>query len=98
MSLTGKQLKFLRAEAQRRKPVVTVGAAGLSAAVVAEVDLALAHHELLKVKLPAGDHALHQEMIDNICAQTGAEPVQTIGRVAVVYRRAKKPLITLPSA
>ena len=80
MSLTGKQLKFLRAAAQTRKPVITVGAAGLSAAVMAEVELALAHHELLKIKLPAGDRALHQEMLDSICNQTGAEPVQTIGR------------------
>ena len=98
MSLTDKQLKFLRAAAQTRKPVITVGAAGLSPAVMAEVELALAHHELLKIKLPAGDRARHQEMLDSICSQTGAEPVQTIGRMAVVYRRAQQPVIALPSA
>jgi RNA-binding protein len=96
MSLTAKQTKFLRAHAQRRKPIITVGAAGLSPAVMAEIETALAHHELLKIKLPAGDRTAHQDMLARICDQTIAEPVQTIGRMAIVYRRGEKPVINLP--
>ena len=96
MSLTGKQLKYLRSQAQSRKPVVTVGAAGISGAVLAEIEIALAHHELLKIKLPAGDRAAHEDMMRTICAKMAAEPVQAIGRVAVVYRRGEQPQITLP--
>lgn len=96
MSLTRNQLKFLRAQAQTRKPVVTIGAAGLSAAVLAEIELALAYHELLKIKLPAGERNGREEILERICAKTAAEPVQTIGRMAVVYRCGENPQITLP--
>ncbi len=96
MPLTRNQLKFLRAQAQTRKPVVTVGAAGLSAAVLAEIELALAHHELLKIKLPAGERNGREDILQRICAKTAAEPVQSIGRVAVVYRRGADPQISLP--
>lgn len=96
MPLTRNQLKFLRAQAQTRKPVVTIGAAGLSAPVLAEIELALAHHELLKIKLPAGERGGREEMLQRICAKTAAEPVQTIGRMAVVYRCGENPHISLP--
>jgi RNA-binding protein len=96
MPLTRNQLKFLRAKAQTRKPVVTVGAAGLSAAVLAEIELALNYHELLKIKLPAGGRDNREEILQRICTKTAAEPVQSIGRMAVVYRRGENPQITLP--
>jgi RNA-binding protein len=97
MALTGKQRRHLRALAHNRRPVVTVGAAGLTPAVAAEIDTALAHHELLKIKLPAVDRAARQELLGRICTETGAEPVQEIGRVVVIYRRSAKPRIELPA-
>ena len=66
--------------------MVTVGAAGLSPAVVAETDAALEAHQLLKVKLPAADRSARQELAEALCTQTGATLVQTVGRVAVLYR------------
>src|SRR3989304_5856531 len=54
MALNIRQKKYLRQQAHARKPVVTVGNPGLSAAVLAEVRIALRTHELLKIKLPAG--------------------------------------------
>ena len=96
MPLTRNQLKYLRAQAQTRKPVVTVGAAGLSAAVLAEIELALAYHELLKIKLPAGERNGREEILQRICEKTAAEPVQAIGRMAVVYRRGETPQISVP--
>ncbi len=97
MSLTGKQKHYLRGLAHGRKPVVAIGSAGLTDAVVAEIDNALNHHELLKLKLPAADRAQRDRLLQEICGQTRACLVQLIGRTGVIYRRGDPPRIELPS-
>jgi RNA-binding protein len=97
MSLTIAQIKYLKALAHHRKPVVTVGAAGLTAPVLAEVRIALKAHELVKIKLPALERGERDAMLGQICRDTEAEPVQHIGRMGVIYRRAEKPKIQLPA-
>lgn len=96
--LSGNQKRYLRALAHHRKPVLTVGAQGVSQALLLEADQALAHHELLKVKLPAGSASERRAILERICAASGAHCVQTIGRVGVIYRAAAEPVITLPEA
>jgi RNA-binding protein len=96
MTLTGKQRNHLRRLAHHRRPVVILGAAGVTEAVVQELDAALAHHELIKVRLPAGARDLRGRWIGALCSGTGAECVQEIGRIAVLYRPAAKPRIDLP--
>lgn len=96
--LSGSQKQYLRALAHHRKPVVTAGANGISDAVVAEIDAALSHHELVKVKLPAADAAGRKAMVNTICRATRAQWVQTIGRIGVFYRPAAEPTITLPGS
>ena len=93
--LTTKQKSYLRALAHGRKVIVQVGRAGITPAVIGEIDTALAHHELVKVKL-AGDRDQRAEMTVKICALTRGQSVQNIGRVAVIYRPAETPRITLP--
>ena len=93
--LTTKQKSYLRALAHGRKVIVQVGRAGITPAVIGEIDTALAHHELVKVKL-AGDRDQRAAMTGEICALTRGQPVQNIGRVAVIYRPAEMPRITLP--
>lgn len=95
MSLTGKQRHYLRGLAHHKKPVVLIGDAGLSAAVLNEIELALNHHELVKIKLRA-DREEREQMLARICEQTGAEAVQLIGQMAVVFRPADPPQIHLP--
>jgi RNA-binding protein len=97
MSLTAKQRQYLKGLAHKRKPVVMLGNAGLTAAVLAEIELALERHELLKIRLPAVERAERRVLVGDMCTKTGAETVQEIGRVAVLYRRAKKPRIELPA-
>ena len=77
--------KKLRAEAHTLKPVVMIGQSGLTAAVLAEIELALDSHELIKVKVRAerDDRKLISE---KICTDTRAELIQTIGQIAVLYR------------
>ena len=53
MKLTGKQLNHLRALAHHLKPIVTVGVAGATPAVSAELENALEAHELVKIRLPS---------------------------------------------
>ena len=97
MALNIRQKKFLRQQAHARKPVVTVGNPGLSTAVLAEIRNALRTHELLKIKLPPGEREARAALLAQICRATEAEPVQLIGRVAIVYRPSDKPKIQLPA-
>lgn len=97
MKLKNNQIKFLRSKGQQMKPVVWVGQAGCSSAVLAELDQALEHHELLKVKVAAGDRAGRDEVITKLCDASGASLVQRVGNVALLYRPpAGLPRILLP--
>ena len=82
--------------AHHKDPVVSIGNAGLSARALDEIRSALAHHELLKIKLPAGNKQARTALLASICAETLAEPVQIIGRVGVVFRQSEEPGILLP--
>lgn len=97
MSLSGKQKNYLRGLAHNINPVITIGNNGLSEAVLNELENALSHHELLKIKLPAGDKSTRTGLVATICAKTNSIPVQMIGRVGVVYREAEEPKIALPN-
>ncbi|MDE5039692.1 YhbY family RNA-binding protein, partial [Francisella tularensis subsp. holarctica] len=46
-----KQQQKLKAQAQSLKPVVLMGEKGLTENVILEIDLALASHQLIKVKV-----------------------------------------------
>ena len=76
----------LKGRAHRLDPVVMIGADGLSAAVIAEIDRALRSHELIKVRVNA-DRDEREAMLAEICVKTGAEPVQHIGKILVVFRQ-----------
>jgi putative YhbY family RNA-binding protein len=69
--------------------VVHVGEKGLTAAVLAEVERALAAHELIKVRVGAMQRDARESALTEICDRLQAQPVQHIGKVLVVYR--KKP-------
>ncbi len=84
MSLTGAEKRKLRHEGRSLRPSVVVGAAGLSDAVLAEIDHRLRRGELVKVKMPAGParKSLSAELADRV----GAELISLVGRSAVLYR------------
>jgi RNA-binding protein len=97
MSLSNRQLKFLRGLCHHLKPVVIVGDKGLSENVQTEIETALDHHELIKVKLKT-DRDTRAAWANQIQQSFGAEPVQSIGQVVSFYRRnPRKPVIELPS-
>ncbi|HEC12836.1 MAG TPA: YhbY family RNA-binding protein [Acidiferrobacteraceae bacterium] len=96
MKLSSKQIRYLRGLAHHRSPAVTLGAQGLTPAVLAEIDGALVHHELLKIKLSSGDKSARHQMLERICEVTQATAVQEIGRMAVVFKPGVKSSIALP--
>jgi len=97
MALTGKQKNYLRGIAHNKNPIVTIGGKGLTDAVLNELDLALDQHELLKVKLPTNSKAEKVALLKQITAKSNSEPIQLIGRVAVIFRATAEHKITLPS-
>ena len=85
MPLTPRERAHLKARAHALEPRVTVGQAGLTDAVVAEIDRALTAHELIKVKILA-DRDARVEIAGTIGARTDAALVQSVGKVVVLWR------------
>jgi len=77
--------KKLRARAHALKPVVLIGQSGLTAAVLAEIELALNSHELIKVKIRA-EREDRKLISAKICAETNATLIQSIGQISVLNR------------
>lgn len=85
MNLAQSQKKQLRSIGHSLHPLVTVASKGLSENVMTEIKRALFDHELIKVKFSVGDREVKNILIADMCKQTGAALVQSIGNVALVY-------------
>ncbi len=91
MPLNNAEIRRFRQIGHTLKPVVSFGSKGLTDGLVAELERALEDHELIKVKLHVEDRADKKPVVDELCRLSGAEVVQMIGRIALIYRPAKKP-------
>ncbi|MDP0305006.1 ribosome assembly RNA-binding protein YhbY [Glaesserella parasuis] len=96
VNLTTKQKQFLKGLAHHLSPVVMLGGNGLTEGVLAEIENALDHHELIKVKIAGADREMKQLIIDAIVRETKAVEVQTIGHILVLYRQSEEKKISLP--
>jgi RNA-binding protein len=85
--LTSAERRALKAKAHKLDPVVHIGAKGLTDEVIAEIDRALRAHELIKVRAGSMERDARADAFDSICEKTGAEAVQQVGKVLVVYRK-----------
>jgi|EP01034_Spumella_vulgaris_P005911 putative YhbY family RNA-binding protein len=90
IKLTPVERAALRAEAHGLKPVVMIGEAGLTPAVIKEIELGLDAHGLIKVRVFGDDREARAGMYDTICEQLEAAPVQHIGKLLVLYRPKKE--------
>ena len=84
-SLTARERAHLKARAHALEPVVQLGSAGVTDAVVTEVDRALTAHELIKVKI-AGERDERAATGDALCARTGATAVHRVGKILILWR------------
>ncbi|WP_251976062.1 YhbY family RNA-binding protein [Salinicola avicenniae] len=90
MSLSAAQKKAYRSIGHHLQPVVTVSENGLSDGARQELERALDDHELIKVKLAIPERDDRQAMIEELVALSGAELVQSLGKVALLYRHNPK--------
>jgi RNA-binding protein len=96
MAVTDKQKRYLKGLAHSLKPVVMVGNSGLTDSVLAEIDNALEHHELIKVRISGQERAERKAMLEDIASRTDSDLVQVIGNIGGFYRQSKDPSIQLP--
>lgn len=85
-ALTAAERKALKARAHHLNPVVIVGEAGLSDAVLAEAERAIVIHELIKIRVLGDDRDARTELMGRFCDALGAAPVQMIGKLLVLWR------------
>ena len=86
MNLSESQKKYLRGRGHDLKPLIIVGDAGLSESLLAEYKSTLDHHELIKVKVRAGDRESRDAMIAQLCDHHSTSLVQRVGNIALIYR------------
>ncbi|MGB3726160.1 MAG: ribosome assembly RNA-binding protein YhbY [Glaciecola sp.] len=96
MTLSNKQKQYLKGLAHNLKPILQLGGNGLTEGVVAEINNALSHHELIKVKVPSDDRDEKALIMNAIVGETKSHKVQTIGHTLVIYRASDEPKISLP--
>ncbi|MCA1715248.1 MAG: ribosome assembly RNA-binding protein YhbY [Gammaproteobacteria bacterium] len=99
IALTAAQTRFLRGQAHGLKAMLQVGGKGISDPLIAELDGALEHHELIKVKVGGDDRDQRDATIAELAQRSGAALVQRIGHTAVLYRPSRdRRQIVLPRA
>ena len=96
MTLSNKQKQYLKGLAHSLKPVVQLGNNGLTEGVMAEIEGAINHHELIKVKVPSDDKAEKALIMEAIVRESEAIKVQTIGHILVLYKQSDEQKIELP--
>ncbi len=84
--LKGSQRKYLRSQAHHLKPLVLIGAKGVTEQLLGSVDLALEDHELIKVKFVEFKET-KKELSQEIAEATKSELVGLIGNIAILYRQ-----------
>ena len=85
--MTGKERAAFRAQANHLEPLFQVGKGGMSDALIKQTDDALRARELIKVKvLLESSPITPRETADELAKATGAEVIQVIGGVIVLYR------------
>ena len=85
--LNAAERKALKARAHKLEPVVHIGAKGLTDEVVAEIERALDAHQLIKVRAGGLERDARDEALSTICEKTGADAVQQVGKVFVLFRK-----------
>jgi RNA-binding protein len=99
MELSEKQRKYLRGLGHALDPVLLVGSAGMSPAVIAEAKRALHDHELIKVKFRGAEREARDAGLAELATATDSVLVQRVGHTALYYkRRIDKPGIVIPDA
>ncbi len=96
LSLSVAQRTELKARAHALKPVIIIGNAGLTPAVLDEIERSLKSHDLLKIRVMNDDREARAAMLQEICELLKAGSVQHIGKTLVIYRPLEIPIAKAP--
>jgi putative YhbY family RNA-binding protein len=96
LTLSIPQRLELKGRAHAIKPVVLIGNAGLSPAVLDEIERSLKSHDLLKIRVMNDDREARETMLKEICETLKAAPVQHIGKMLVIWRPLETPIAKAP--
>lgn len=88
----------LRAQAHSLKPTVTIAGNGLTPAVLAEIERSLQAHELIKIKAQGIERAGREALMQTLCAELDAAPIQQIGNILIVWRERREETSTAATA
>lgn len=88
--LSGKQKRFLRAEAHHLTPIFQVGKGGVNKEMLRQIEEALEARELIKVRILDNCEEDKHEVAESLAKGTGSELVQLIGLTVVLYKESKK--------
>jgi putative YhbY family RNA-binding protein len=89
-TLSSAERRALRAKAHHLHAVVSIGQHGLTPSVLHEIDVNLMAHELIKIRVFSDARADRDAMLERICGELGAAPVQHLGKLLIVWRAAPK--------
>ncbi len=83
MKLTSRQRQYLRGLAHSLNPYIIIGKNGLNSSSIKSIDKSLIDHELIKVRVQAGDK---KELAPIIEKETSCSVVGIIGKILILYR------------
>lgn len=87
IKLTIEHIKFLKGKAHHLDPVLILGDKGVTESFIKEADKALAHHELIKIKLADRDREERESITEEIVTALHATLIQKIGAMIILFRR-----------
>jgi len=94
--LTPAERRALKARAHHLAPVVMIGDAGLTPQVLHEIDVNLKSHDLIKIRVLGDDRDARAALIDTVCSELQAAPVQHIGKILVIFRPRPEDQLSAP--
>lgn len=90
MPLDASTRRELKARAHALSAIVQTGERGLTEAVIAEVDQAIEHHELIKVRMAGIERDVRAQMATQLAEAVKADIVGQIGGVVILFRPTRK--------
>ena len=90
MSISDQKKRDLKSQSHHLKPVILLGANGLTEAVHSEIERALYDHELIKIKLNVKEKTEKAMLSKQICDHHQAHLITQIGHIITVYKKSDK--------
>ncbi|GGI43604.1 RNA-binding protein [Paenibacillus marchantiophytorum] len=95
--LSGKQKRYLRSMAHHVDPIFQVGKGGVNEHLIRHIQEALEVRELIKITVLNNSGEDRDEVGTELAEKSGAELVQVIGKMVVLYKESRdKKKIELP--